>query len=158
VFSLWISGWRGGALYPLAGGSRAARRRRRFRFYDCGRRWRRGLSSGVGIAATGLQRRGDGHIAVGRCHRPVGLPPVADFSPSISRRHAVVQLVESCTSNFRDRTNKTTRCPSIICDAERPDAITRITQVVASAQDWVVHLLVGEGLRSDQQYIMMTAC
>ena len=28
-----ISGWRGGALYPLAGGSRAARRRRRFPFY-----------------------------------------------------------------------------------------------------------------------------
>ena len=28
-----ISGWRGGALYPLAAGSRAARRRRRFIFY-----------------------------------------------------------------------------------------------------------------------------
>ena len=55
-----ISGWRGGTLYPLAGGSRAARRRRRFLFRLDRRRW---PSSGVSFVVTGLRRRREGSPA-----------------------------------------------------------------------------------------------
>ncbi len=55
-----ISGWRGGTLYPLAGGSRAARRRRRFLFYLIDGDGRARGSASLRPACTGAGRPENG--------------------------------------------------------------------------------------------------
>ena len=82
-----FSGWRGGALYPLAGGGRAARRRRRFLFdlIDGD-----GRARGISVVATGLRRRGEGSPASSRSRfsgwRGGALYPLAGGSRAARRR------------------------------------------------------------------------
>ena len=54
---------------------------------------------------------------------------------------AAAVLLQHSASDHREQTNGGA---SVVVEAERADAIARITQVVASAQERFLHLLVGE--------------